>query len=133
MNRVRLTQCKWRHFDVESVAIRRHHLIRSLHRTERRLQWAARSVFERLPWVESRLLTDDAKSPNLLDTIFGIGDGPVPTDQLYGIRALVGDLDRVEKKPEVAQRFGPRLGVTSRDVHANVSGDRLGSMHAVLG
>ena len=133
VNRVRFTECKGRHFNVESVALRRHHLIRSMHRAERRLERAARGVFERLTWVESWLLTDDAKSPNLLDAIFGIGDGPVSTDQLDGIRALVGDLDRVEKKPEVAQRFRSRLGVAGRDVHTNTAGDRLRSMHAALG
>ena len=78
-------------------------------------------------------MTNDAKSPNLLDTIFGIGDGPVSTDQLYGIRALVSNLDRVQKKPEVTQRFRLRPGVAGRDVHTDVSGDCFRSMHALLG
>ena len=95
MNGVRLAQRERCDLDVKPVALRCDHLIGSVHRAERRLERTARGVFERFPRVERRLLPDDAKSSNLLDAVFSVGDGPVPTDQLYCVRALVGDLNRV--------------------------------------
>ena len=133
VNRVGLAQGEGRNFDVEPVTLGRHHLIRAVHRTERCLEGAARGVFERLTWVESWLLTDDTQSPNLFDAFFGIGDGPVSTDQLNGIWALVGDLNRVQKEPEITKRFRSRLRVAGRHMHTNASGDRLRGMDATLG
>ena len=133
MNRVGLAQYKWCDFDVESIAFSRHHLVRSKHRSEWRFERAARGVLERLTRLESRLLTDYAEAPNLCHVFFGISDDPVSTDQLYCVRTLVGNLDPVEKEPELSQRVRLRLGVAGRDMHTNISGDSLGGMHAMLG
>ena len=88
MHRIRLAERERRDLGVEPFAALRDHLVSALHHAERRRERAARRVFERLPGLQRRLFTDNARAPDFFDVARTVGDDPVPGQQLNRFRAL---------------------------------------------
>ena len=132
VNRVRLAQCERRDLGVEFFPGGGHHLVGAVHRPERRCEWAPGCVFERLTELECGLLTDHPEPLDLLEVVVPIGDGPVTAHQLYGLGALVGDLDRVQEEPAIPRRFGARRGVLRCDIDTNATCFGFGRVYALL-
>src|ERR1051325_7210979 len=63
-------------------------------------------IFERLAWLEHRLLADHAGSLHFLAPAEPICDAPVPRAQLDCVRAAVDDLDGIGPEIFVALRRG---------------------------
>src|SRR4029434_6972264 len=78
MHRIRLTERERGDLGVEPFPVLRDHLVSALHHAERRREWTARRVFERLPGLQGRLFTHYARAPNFFDVAGTVGDDPVP-------------------------------------------------------
>ena len=92
-------QRKRRDRNVEREAVLREHLVRAAHRADRRRDAGAARVFEALARLQHRLLAHDPLPADFLDPLLGVGDDPVPADELRGdaagvrLRDRVGELD----------------------------------------
>ena len=51
------------------------------------------------PGVEHRLLAHHPGTLDFFDVLQGVGDDPVPADQLNRLRSLVGNADRILEHP----------------------------------
>ncbi len=102
---VGFSQRKRSDLGIERVAAVRDHLKGSVHRAERGLQRTKRRVLERLPRREQGLLSHDTRTADLLDVSVGVGDDPMPREQLNRARSLVTDLDRVAEEPPRGESY----------------------------
>src|SRR3982751_2735963 len=84
MQNARNGQRERRNVGVERMAVRRNHLVRAMHRSDRCLQTGAARVLEALAGLQERLLADDARPFHLLHLMLGVGDDPVAADELRG-------------------------------------------------
>ena len=97
MKNARHRQGEGRNRRVEVPSVLGHHLIGAAHGPDGRLEMRAAAVFEAFAGLEQRLLSDHAQALDLDDLVVGVGDDPMPADELRGNRAGVGDRDRVRE------------------------------------
>src|SRR5690606_29877283 len=76
--------------------------------------------------LEHRLLTDHARTPDLLHPPLTVGDHPVAAEQLNRLVAEVLQLHGIGKEPEPFVRLRALLDVASLHADADVAGDGLG-------
>ena len=82
MEGVWFAQGEGRNRRIELLSLRRDHLIGAVHRPKRGGERTARGVLKRLSWCENGLLTNNPWTFYFLDLAIGIGNDPVPTDEL---------------------------------------------------
>ncbi len=102
---------------VEGVTVVGHHLIRPVHDAHGRRQGTEARVLERLPRLQARLFPDHSGPLHFLGGPVGIGDDPMPADQLHGLVALVGDADVVGEEIPVLRGLGTLLDVLAFHLH----------------
>src|SRR3546814_10450056 len=100
-------QGEWRDRRVELRAVVADHAVAAFHGADRGGQYRARGIGELFARFDPRLFADHAVAADLLDIAVGIGDPPVPGEQLRRQAAAVADADRVGE--HVADRKSTRL------------------------
>src|SRR5918912_1205708 len=80
---------EFRDVGVELLAVLGEHVIAAAHRADRRRQRAAARVAEALAGPQQGLVADDAVAADFLDLVFGVGDDPVPRDQMRAYSAAI--------------------------------------------
>src|ERR1019366_4043592 len=123
MNRVAGSQREGRDLDVEVAPVGARHLIGAVHHARRRLQWAPRGVFERLPRRQHGLFTHHPGTSDFFRMVRRIGDHPVPVEKLNRAGALVGNPHRVLENPFAFQRPRVLRRVARHHLDANIVGD----------
>src|ERR1700722_16162612 len=116
---MRLREDEWRDLDIKLLLTIIDHLVGTLHRAERHRQRAARGVLKALARSQDGLIPDDALTSDLLHLSHRVGDPPMATDQLHGVRSFIGDADRVEKEPLVLLWAGAAGIVLGFDLYAD--------------
>jgi hypothetical protein len=81
--------------------------IRALHRSLRRREHSAASVFELFAWLQQGLMAYHAQPSHFLYAIVGIDNGPVARNQLS--RYLTGVFDRDGVREYVVEAIRIRL------------------------
>ena len=132
VNRIRFTEGKRGDLGVEPVTPCCYHLICSMHCAKRRLEGASRGVLEGFARIQRGLLANDAESSDFLNSFVSIGYRPMSTNQLDGVRTLIGNFDCIKKKPQISKWFRTRLGETCFDGHSYPAGSCLGCMCSIL-
>src|SRR5262249_6276527 len=116
---------------VEARAVLADHLIGALHRSERRIEGAARRVFERVAGLEHGLLTHHARTAHLFHLPGAVPDDPMPREQLTGAIALVAQADRVEEEPLAVPGIGVLGRITRLDLDPQSLRHHLGPRHVL--
>ena len=131
MQYARHAQHELRDGNREFSAIHFAHLITAGHGADLRRQHRTAGVLEALPRLDDRLLAHYALAFHFLHVIVGIGDDPVPTQQLHGVLAFVGKGDGVGEYMavigiiglvgEIAHLHGDLDAVVGGVIHCRIS------------
>jgi len=107
-------------FRIETGAVLGGHLVAALHGAHGRGEGAAAGVLVGLPRLQQGLVTHHAEATHFLHLAFGIGDDPVPGDQLGGHAAGVADGDVIGEGVALRFRIGLVGQVLGPDLDGNV-------------
>src|SRR5437764_167358 len=88
-------QSELRDRSIETITIIGEHLVTAAHRADGGFQHRAGGVMEVFAGQQVRLFADDAVAAHFLHLAVGIGNDPVPRQQLCRNAAIIGDADRV--------------------------------------
>ena len=124
VNRTRLNELKECSLRFELAAIASLHVEDPGHRAEGSRERTARSVFEGLARIESRLLADHTGTVHFLSMAGAVDDRPMAIQELDPCLSDIRNTNRVEKEPATRGRAAVLRGITSADPHANTG--RLG-------
>lgn len=127
VNRSGLDELEEGGFGFELGSIRALHFESACHRPKGRWQWAARSIFERLSWLEDRLLANDPGPVDLLGMARAVHDRPMPVQQLNGRIAYIRNANRVEEEPAAGGRAAVLRRITRTDLDPNAPGFGFGT------
>src|SRR5688572_14050375 len=105
---------------LEAGAVLGDHLVGALHRAHRRGYRRAAGVLEALTRLQQRLRADHAEPAHFLDDALGIGDDPVPADELRGDAPGVADGDGVGEDVAAGRLVGLVGEVLGRGAHRDV-------------
>ena len=125
VERVGLSEGEGGDLRIELLAVLGDHLVGSVHGPKRGVEGAAGGVAERLAGPEDRLLADDARSADVLLLTLGVGDDPVPRDQLDGLTSLVGDGDMVDVHPAMLAGVGSGRQVLGLNLDKHTARDHF--------
>jgi len=127
VNRSGLDELEEGGFGFKLGSIRALHLESARHRAEGCWQWTARSIFERLPWLEDRLLSNDPRPVDLFGMARAVHDRPMPVKQLNGRIAYIRDANRVEEEPATGRRAAVFRRITRTDLDPDARGFGFGT------
>ena len=99
------------------MAVVAEHLVFALHGADRRFYHGPTGVAKDLARLKVGLLADHTLAADLLDLAVGVGDEPVPVQQLGGRAARIADRDGVRKYVTVRVRIGLIVDVSGLDAH----------------
>src|SRR5262245_24948465 len=130
LQRVGLAQGETGDSCVKAFAACVHHLISPMHRAKGSGQWTAGGILERLSRSEHGLFANHSWTTYFFHVPSGIGNNPMPTQQLNSLRAFVRDPHGVEEKPLVLVRSGAARVIPRLHVNPNPLGHSFGSEHS---
>ena len=116
---VRTIEGEGRHKNVELLAIQSCHLITADHNAGWRRQGRSAGIFIMLAGAQNRLLTNDARSLNLLQAPQGICDLPMPSQQLHRLLAAIFDAHIIGPDEVIFARRGLIREIARRDRYRN--------------